>query len=307
MQQSLQFRAAAVNIPHPAKVSYGGEDAWFVSTCALGVADGVGGWAADGVNPADYSKLLMENARRFLHEMEEDLEILLDPDALMASGEWGNPSLIMRTDPATVSRDEIAQSKTAVAAIDTAHRLTRLPGSSTACVLRLDTERKVLDAANVGDSGFLIIRDGSVVFKSPPLQHFWDCPYQLAAAPEFTTETDSVDDAQIFDVPVLPGDVVILGTDGLFDNVFTEDIQALAPKSADEVELAAENLANLASKNAGDEDWESPYARGAVEAGLDIPLWEKIKGVSIKEGKLEMAKLKGGKVDDITVVVAIVC
>jgi hypothetical protein len=38
----------------------GGEDAHFVSTVgggALGVADGVSGWAEDGVDPADYSRL----------------------------------------------------------------------------------------------------------------------------------------------------------------------------------------------------------------------------------------------------------
>lgn len=37
------------------QVSYGGEDAHFISTAgggALGVADGVGGWQESGVNPA---------------------------------------------------------------------------------------------------------------------------------------------------------------------------------------------------------------------------------------------------------------
>ena len=35
--------------------SYGGEDAHFVSNIgggALGIADGVGGWVRDGINPA---------------------------------------------------------------------------------------------------------------------------------------------------------------------------------------------------------------------------------------------------------------
>lgn len=37
------------------QVSYGGEDAYFVSEqhgFAFGVADGVGGWANSGINPA---------------------------------------------------------------------------------------------------------------------------------------------------------------------------------------------------------------------------------------------------------------
>ena len=37
------------------QVSYGGEDAFFISNAgggALGVADGVGGWQDSGINPA---------------------------------------------------------------------------------------------------------------------------------------------------------------------------------------------------------------------------------------------------------------
>lgn len=59
-------------------------------------------------------------------------------------------------------------------ALDIAHRLTRLPGSTTACILRLDGERGVLNAANLGDSGFLLLRGGQLFFQSPALQHFFD-------------------------------------------------------------------------------------------------------------------------------------
>ena len=82
-------------IPHPSKAHYGGEDAFFVSEVghgAMGISDGVGGWAEvravrdcpwtglhqgilqhcltsppllplqSGVNPADYSKTFMVGA-----------------------------------------------------------------------------------------------------------------------------------------------------------------------------------------------------------------------------------------------------
>ena len=50
------------NIPHPEKAHRGGEDAYFISlpqTSAVGVADGVGGWANQGINPKDFADDLM--------------------------------------------------------------------------------------------------------------------------------------------------------------------------------------------------------------------------------------------------------
>lgn len=47
-------------IPHPEKAYKGGEDAMYVSDNLLVVADGVGGWADQGVDPGLYSKRLCE-------------------------------------------------------------------------------------------------------------------------------------------------------------------------------------------------------------------------------------------------------
>ncbi|GAB4819383.1 hypothetical protein N2152v2_006429 [Parachlorella kessleri] len=128
--------------------------------------------------------------------------------------------------------------RTPLQALDMAHQQTRLPGSATACILRLDGERGILTAANLGDSGFLLIRGGKVVFQSPALQHFFDCPYQFGAFPEHAEATDTVDDAAVYDLEVHPGDVIVLATDGLLDNCYTEEIVKLAPSSPAEVEQA---------------------------------------------------------------------
>ncbi len=45
------------------QVEKGGEDAYCICTQGLGsigVADGVSGWAEEGIDPADYSRTLME-------------------------------------------------------------------------------------------------------------------------------------------------------------------------------------------------------------------------------------------------------
>ncbi|KAF6262708.1 hypothetical protein COO60DRAFT_586442 [Scenedesmus sp. NREL 46B-D3] len=67
--KQLRMRSAAAYLPHPEKESYGGEDAHFVSNIsggAIGVADGVGGWAESGVNPAEYSRTLMRVACAYI-------------------------------------------------------------------------------------------------------------------------------------------------------------------------------------------------------------------------------------------------
>ena len=54
MQGAGHLRLGAAILPHPSKRAHGGEDACMISEQAscFGVADGVGSWAAKGVNPA---------------------------------------------------------------------------------------------------------------------------------------------------------------------------------------------------------------------------------------------------------------
>ena len=56
-------------------------------------------------------------------------------------------------------------------------------GSSTACIVTLNREERRVYSANLGDSGFLIIRDGEVVHRSEEQQHYFNTPFQLAVAP----------------------------------------------------------------------------------------------------------------------------
>ncbi|KAL4452019.1 hypothetical protein ABPG75_007681 [Micractinium tetrahymenae] len=221
-----------------------------------------------------------------------------DWSSLSLSDSEGRPIAV----PPPLASADSAGPRTAQEALDVAHRATRLPGSSTACVLRLDAAAGLLDAANLGDSGFLIVRDGRLHFQSPAMQHFFDCPLQFGMPPD----TDWARDAAVFSLEVRPGDAIVLATDGLLDNLPVEDIVRLAPRSAGEVEAAAAAMAELARRNSEDPDFESPYTQEALEEGLDIPIWEKLMTASFKDGKFQLGKLRGGKMDDITVVCAVV-
>jgi protein phosphatase PTC7 len=195
--------------------------------------------------------------------------------------------------------------RTALGALAAAHSATHEPGSSTACILRLDTRRSVLDGANLGDSGFLLLRGGAVAFASPAQEHFWDCPFQFASL-DHSTDSDSVADADAFSLPLAPGDIVVLATDGLLDNCHRQDIVAAVLAGPDAVQASAEALATLAARNAADPDFESPYWQEAVRKGVDMPLWDKLLSAKFSGGKMELGRLKGGKMDDITVLVAYV-
>ena len=146
-------------ISHLSQVHYGGEDAHFISNVgggAFGVADGVGGWQESGVNPAEYSRTLMQVSAAFLE----------------GSGAFSNETRNL-AEPLVDPRG----------ALHAAHMRTKVAGSATACVMQLDQARRMLVAANLGDSGFIVIRNGKVFARSKPLQHYFDCPLQFGAYP----------------------------------------------------------------------------------------------------------------------------
>lgn len=93
---------------------------------------------------------------------------------------------------------------------------------------------------------------------------------------------------QLFSVEVKPGDAVVLGTDGLLDNVYPEETATIVSQikaRGDRPHVAASALAEFARMRAADGDHLSPFAFSARMHGLNC---------------------NGGKMDDITVVVAFV-
>lgn len=263
--------SGAVLVPHPDKAEKGGEDACFVlrDHGAFGVMDGVGGWADEGVDPAAYSNTFAEKAAAAV------LMGVDDPRAVIAE----------------------------------AHEHTRVVGSATACVAVLDGAPLPSEAndpnasygarvriGNLGDAGAMIARGAEVVFSTPAQQHEFNCPFQLGWR-EFYPESDKAEDAETFAVDCRPGDALIMGSDGLWDNVppweAAEVCAALMEEGKDAQEVA-EAIATRAFEHSVDEEYDSPFTVEARKNGYDVEWWEKA------QGKL----LVGGKMDDIAVVVA---
>ncbi|MEE6503934.1 hypothetical protein FKM82_005017 [Ascaphus truei] len=97
-----------------------------------------------------------------------------------------------------------------------------LLGSSTACLVVLDRTSHRLHTANLGDSGFLVVRGGEVVHRSDEQQHYFNTPFQLSIAPPeaegvVLNDSPNAADSSSFDVQL--GDIILTATDGLFDNM----------------------------------------------------------------------------------------
>ncbi|GLJ13618.1 hypothetical protein SUGI_0216430 [Cryptomeria japonica] len=202
----LKLQSGACCLPHPDKEETGGDDAHFICTAeqAIGVADGVGGWVDEGVNSGMYARELMDHCVAAIQE---------EP------------------------RGSIDLSRV----LEKAYVSTKSKGSSTACMLALSDQG--LHVVNLGYSGFLVVRDGCTMFRSPVQQHEFNYPYQLGGG------NDLPSSAQMFTLQVAPGDVIIASTDGLFDNLYNSEVTAVvvhAVRAGLGPQVTAQKIAALA-------------------------------------------------------------
>lgn len=231
------------------------EDAFFISSdkTTFGVADGVGGWASSGVDVSLFSSALMRGCKQ---KAETSPDEKLEEYLKAGVKEVGN----------------MLGSSTASLA-----RIRPFPSSLTSSDPPL-----LLDVLNYGDSGLLVVRAGRALYKTPEMQLQFNMPFQLEAHSSTSGSMVSV-------VGLLPSDIVVVGTDGLFDNLYDDqvaEVVELVRRRTNDPSLIAELLMKEASHAASLPDSYSPFATRYLAAG----------------GKEDY---RGGKPDDITVLVAL--
>ncbi|CAN1219249.1 Probable protein phosphatase 2C 26 [Linum perenne] len=234
-------------IPHPSKVEKGGEDAFFISSYNGGVCA-----IADGVSGW---------AKKNVDPSLFSRELMANASCLVQDEE-------VNCDPRVLIRK--------------AHAATSSIGSATVIVAMLE-RNGTLKVANVGDCGLKLIRGGQIIFSTSPQEHYFDCPYQLSSE----TIGQTYLDAMISNVEVMEGDTIVMGSDGLFDNVFDHEIVSTIAQH--------KNVNDTAKVHSLDSSYESPYALEARSKGIEVPMWKKILGMKLTGA--------GGKLDDITVIV----
>lgn len=263
---AVRLDVGVASLPDPSKKR--GEDAHIVSRGSparawAAVFDGVGGWSRHGIDPSRYSR---------------ELARIVDVELLRQAAAVGELSLREALHAAVTTNAEI--------------------GSCTACIVSVDTDTSRITTLNVGDSGVWVLRrvdsgetaaggtgavDGvrpalSLVHRSKVQQHAFNTPYQLG-----TQSRDSAYDGELGTFAGREGDVVLLASDGLFDNLSEEDILVLvAERQSKPAQHIADTLAFVAQKFSFDPHRKSPFEVEAARHGIDF---------------------KGGKVDDTTVVV----
>ncbi|XP_026190058.1 uncharacterized protein LOC34619932 [Cyclospora cayetanensis] len=246
-QQVLQFVQSGKSIQHPLKAANTSTnaDAFAADEVILGIADGVSTVEDEGLDPSWLPKELLQHC---LAECKSRLknEALFDAEA---------------EDLLSTCDIDLASAKFPLFVISKASALCTTYGSTT-CVLAILDDQK-LWSVNIGDSQLIVARRTDVapkpypcpqdfsystchdararipnledyggyqiVYRTVPQQHFFNCPYQFTRMPDTDCSGGAIvrkmaQTAEVGSVQVLPGDIVILGTDGLFDNLFDDDV-----------------------------------------------------------------------------------
>lgn len=149
-RHSLHFgHRGACAIPHPEKAYRGGEDAFLSHPSAIGVADGVGGYASHGIDPAIYTR----NVMRFSLE--------------------------------AVKADKSPDGLSALAVLEYGARKAKEADQPGGCPVVLVTlvEDTFASILNLGDCGVLVMRNGELLFRSEMQQSQFNCPFQLPSDP----------------------------------------------------------------------------------------------------------------------------
>jgi hypothetical protein len=95
-----------------------------------------------------------------------------------------------------------------------------LPSISTTNLETADGYHAVIKIAHVGDCMGMLVRGEEIVWRSEEMWWNFNTPVQLGPSTPTTPRTS----AHIFTLPVLADDILILATDGLSDNLWDEDV-----------------------------------------------------------------------------------
>src|SRR5262249_32311959 len=129
-------------------------------------------------------------------------------------------------------------------------------GTSTALIALIDAEG-VLRILNVGDSICFVLRGGQLVYRTNEQQHSFNCPYQLG-----TNSFDKPVMGEHHSFPLAEGDIVVLCTDGVTDNVFDQELARCIASSPDTNAMATA-IVTMAKHASTHRSAPTPFAAAA--------------------------------------------
>eukprot|EP00347_Sterkiella_histriomuscorum_P016864 403351556 len=324
------------------------EDAYFVTERGFGVSDGVSGWNDYGFSSSAFANQLMDYCKSeietFLDSQKDSQQSVQIMKKMRRSGSYlsmenldvevdSDQSLEDETDDKTQTNNanDLSSLKFEseniilhpIYILEKAFHKVQAVGSSTALVgIR---NQKEINIANLGDSGFVLIRfrngEAYTAARSKEQQHSFNIPYQLSILPgpkelenlrlrgrieelkklkailrrrDNMMCQDKPDDAEEYSFELQDGDIIVSATDGIFDNLFSHEILQIVRNfkikhkkihTKQQAEKLAEILVYEALDKVKDKKKKTPYQR--------------------KYKKTYNATWEGGKEDDMTVLVTI--
>lgn len=317
------------------------EGDWF-----LAIADGVGGWSENGVDPALFSQSLVyhasEYAKRF-HACPDRMEA----EELGTNQQNTPPSSPLDTPPPSPSSTSAAASKaepgTPLDILQFAYQSTQqekdVPaGSATACFLTFDSSKGILRSANLGDSGFLVLRPGSstvvvgksekkggamneegdriglhvIHHQSKPQTHGFNTPLQLSKLPPEYRFDGSIDSqpshADTFSCRLMDGDIVLAATDGFWDNVSTSEVLQLVAFIRQKHRVAwLDRMSDISIDSLAEEkDLANVLAHNLLQYALMCQFSTTKTSPFERDAARHGIHYPGGKVDDVAILTALV-
>lgn len=284
-----------------------GQDAFFVSKAgnssnvAFGVADGVGGWADQGIDSADFSHGLCQGMARIARELHSPDKKDLWPQYILGNA----------------YQEILREGKIG-------------GGGSTACLATGDEDGN-LKVANLGDSRFIQFRLNAVHHFSNPQTHAFNTPFQLSVIPPKILAlsrlfggkqlSDSPEDSNDTSHEVRHGDVLMFATDGVWDNLSTRELLKIVSRqmtgfhaweTGEKGTTVSEMIHDL-TQDGGipkqhENNLQTLLAVNVVGEAKAVSMNTKRDGPFAKEVQkfYPHENYHGGKVDDICVIVAIV-
>jgi protein phosphatase PTC7 len=249
------LKSGSFIIPHPGKES---EDAVLVKERMIAVADWVGGNNEDEIDAGDYSKRLIRTVGEIYEEK---------PNA--------TPKEIL---------------------VEANKKIIKEEGSSTFVMAILDPNNGKLVTTMIGDSGYMIVRperdayyqniiykqvlfypifanvnsSNDTFYRSFRQLHSFNRPYRIGG------KDDDLNEAIDVVHTIMENDLIVMGTNGFFHNLFNREIQEIIKEHAgdwgilkESPKILAENLAKKAAKHRADEIKESLSSKDADEKIVD--------------------------------------
>jgi protein phosphatase PTC7 len=320
-----------------------GEDAFFSSCTSdhscMGVADGVGGWNSMGINPSLFAWALMDNCKYYSETMSPPMpwNVLQEAyDTVVNSGEieaGSSTACLVALDRKNGvlhganlgdSGFVVFRFNREIANVTPSGR--RRSGSEGDLKQHITTNYfSSLSADNYEDAHYQYLDEQSplleVVHESKENQHYFNAPYQLALLPQglsdaqkrlFMSDPPERANRSSFG-PLMNGDLIVMCTDGVFDNMFMDDIIQIIMEELEDLFMDGSVFTTLPSQNEEEfrqviQDRIQRTTERLVSEAARFSLSKRQSPFALESRLQRMPDsfYEGGKVDDATVLCAMV-